>query len=235
MLQKLTPSHLVRIFLAGLLAALPLIATAALLLFLGQLIVSWLGPGSMLGRMLRAVGLSVADAPWVGYLLGLAVVLVGVFALGLLVEKGLQRWFHSVVDGLIRRIPGVRTVYDAVRRIVDMVARREDTPLKAMQPVWVRFGGADPSDAALVDGSDSGISVLALLSSAEPVLVQGRACLPVIVPTAPIPIGGGLLFVPAARVSRADIGMDALSSLYVSMGMTASQHLPLAPKADPQG
>lgn len=233
MFQKLTPSHLARIFLAGLLAALPLIATAALLLFLGQLIVSWLGPGSMLGRMLRAVGLSVADAPWVGYLLGLAVVLVLVFALGLLVEKGLQRWFHSVVDGLIRRIPGVRTVYDAVRRIVEMVARREDTPLKAMQPVWVRFGGAETTEAAHTD--DSGISVLALLSSAEPVLVQGRPCLPVIVPTAPIPIGGGLLFVPAGRVTRADIGMDALSSLYVSMGMTAAQHLPLAPKADTQG
>ncbi len=224
MLHTLTPSHLARIFLAGLLAALPLIATAALLLFVGQLIVSWLGPGSMLGRLLRAVGLSVADAPWVGYLLGLAVVLVLVFALGLLVEKGLQRWFHSVVDGLIRRIPGVRTVYDAVRRIVEMVARRDESTLKAMQPVWVMFGGDTGAGAA-----DTGISVLALLSSAEPVLVQGRACLPVIVPTAPIPIGGGLLFVPVARVSRADIGMDALSSLYVSMGMTSTQHLPAAP------
>lgn len=219
-MQTSKSSHLTRIFLAGLLAALPLIATAALLLFVGQLIVSWLGPGSVLGRLLRNLGLGVADAPWVGYLLGLAVVLALVMALGLLVEKGLQRWFHSVVDGLIRRIPGVRTVYDAVRRIVEMVARREDNALAAMQPVWVQFGGDG--------GGDGGVSVLALLSAAEPVLVQGRACLPVIVPTAPIPIGGGLLYVPVARVSRADIGMDALSSLYVSMGMSSAQHLPPA-------
>ena len=222
-MQTTKPSHLTRIFLAGLLAALPLVATAALLLFVGQLIVSWLGPGSVLGRLLGKLGLGVADAPWVGYLLGLALVMALVMGLGLLVEKGLQRWFHSVVDGLIRRIPGVRTVYDAVRRIVEMVARRDDTALQAMQPVWVLFGG-DTGEGA----GDSGITVLALLSSAEPVLVQGRACLPVIVPTAPIPIGGGLLFVPVARVSRADIGMDALSSLYVTMGMSAPQHLPPA-------
>jgi uncharacterized membrane protein len=218
-MQTSKPTHLTRIFLAGLLAALPLIATAALLLFVGQLIVSWLGPGSVLGRFLGNLGLGVADAPWVGYLLGLAVVVALVMALGLLVERGLQRWFHSVVDGLIRRIPGVRTVYDAVRRIVEMVARRDDSALAAMQPVWVQFGG---------DTGEGGISVLALLSSAEPVQVQGRACLPVIVPTAPIPIGGGLLYVPVARVSRADIGMDALTSLYVSMGMSSSQHLPSA-------
>ena len=44
--------------------------------------------------------------------------------------------------------------------------------------------------------------------------------LTVLVPTAPIPVGGGLLYVPAAWVKPADIGIDTLTSVYLSMGIT---------------
>jgi uncharacterized membrane protein len=52
----------------------------------------------------------------------------------------------------------------------------------------------------------------------------------VIVPTAPVPIGGGLLFAPVHWITPADIGMEALTSIYVSMGVTSSQFLPPAEK-----
>jgi uncharacterized membrane protein len=77
--------------------------------------------------------------------------------------------------------------------------------------------------------------VLGLLSSAEPVFLQGRPHLAVIVPTAPVPVGGGLLFVPADWVRVADVGMEALTSIYVSMGVTAHQHLPRAAQARAPG
>ena len=51
-----------------------------------------------------------------------------------------------------------------------------------------------------------------------------------IVPTAPVPIGGGLLFAPVSWITPADIGMEALTSIYVSMGVTSGQFLPLAGK-----
>lgn len=38
-------------------------------------------------------------------------------------------------------------------------------------------------------------------------------------------VGGGLLFVPAGWVRVADVGVEALTSIYVSMGVTARQHL----------
>jgi uncharacterized membrane protein len=82
-----------------------------------------------------------------------------------------------------------------------------------MQPVWCQFGG------------QGGVKVLALLSASEPVLVDGQLCYAVIVPTAPVPIGGGLLFVPMEWITNAEIGMEALSSIYVSMGVTAPQFL----------
>jgi len=60
--------------------------------------------------------------------------------------------------------------------------------------------------------------------------VAGRRCLAVLVPTAPVPVGGGLLYVPEDWVSPARISIEALTSLYVSMGVTSAQHLP-APAA----
>jgi uncharacterized membrane protein len=38
-------------------------------------------------------------------------------------------------------------------------------------------------------------------------------------------VGGGLLFVPQDWVAPAQVGMEGLTSIYVSMGVTAHQHL----------
>jgi uncharacterized membrane protein len=123
------------------------------------------------------------------------------------------------VDRLLRRIPLVRTVWDLARRMVGLLQQRDEQGVRSMTPVWCHFGGP------------GGAAALALLSSPQPVVVDGRACLAVIVPTAPIPVGGGLLFVPQAWVTRADLGAEALTSIYVSMGVTAPQYLDLADRA----
>jgi uncharacterized membrane protein len=45
------------------------------------------------------------------------------------------------------------------------------------------------------------------------------------VPTSPVPVGGGLLFVPAEVVQPTDLSVEGLISIYVSMGITADQFL----------
>ena len=40
-----------------------------------------------------------------------------------------------------------------------------------------------------------------------------------------MPVGGGLLYVPTDWVTPADIGIEALTSIYVSMGVTSTEHL----------
>jgi uncharacterized membrane protein len=47
----------------------------------------------------------------------------------------------------------------------------------------------------------------------------------VLVPTAPVPVGGGLLYVPKEWVTPADVGVDGLTSIYVSMGITSHQYI----------
>lgn len=208
-----TSSRILRIFAAGALAALPLIATILLLMFFIRLVIDWVGPNSALGGLLTALGIGVADSEWVGYAMGLAMVAAILFVLGLLVEKGLQRGLASVINAIVQRIPVVRTIYDTIRNFVELLSKRDETALAAMRPVWCHFGGP------------GGVAALALLSSADPVTIDGRACYAVIIPTAPVPIGGGLLYVPLDWVSPANVSMEALTSIYVSMGMTSSQYL----------
>jgi uncharacterized membrane protein len=42
----------------------------------------------------------------------------------------------------------------------------------------------------------------------------------------PIPMSGGLLFVPSESVRPAEISVESLMSIYVSMGVNAPQFLP---------
>jgi uncharacterized membrane protein len=202
-----------RVFLAGTLAALPLVATLLILSLIVQFVVSWLGPDSGLGRVLGALGLRVTGSPLAGYAIGLALFVAAIFALGLLVEAGMQRGLEAVVDAFIARIPIVRNVYDTIERFVAMLSRRDSDGLRSMSPVWCHFGGL------------GGAAVLGLLSSPEPVTISGKTFRAVLIPTAPVPIGGALIYVPDEWVTPAHVGMEALTSIYVSMGVTSSQYL----------
>lgn len=203
----------VRVFVTGLLAALPLAATVAIFAWLVNLLLDWVGPGSAIGRLLVAIGFGIAGTDAFGYLLGLAIVAGAVFALGLLVEAGLQRGLAKLVNAVMLRIPVVNTVYDLVRKMVGLLTPGGSDGLKSMSPVWCHFGGP------------GGAAALALLGSPDAVLLEGRRYLAVLIPTSPVPVGGGLLYVPEEWVVRADVGIDAVTSIYVSMGLTSSQHL----------
>lgn len=215
--MKTAHAHLLRLFVTGLLAALPLAATLAIFAWAAALLLRWLGPHSAVGSLLVAIGVGVTGSEVVGYLIGIGLVAAALVGLGALVEAGLQRGLVRLVDGVMRRIPLVRQVYETTQKLVSLFAQRDPNAARAMQGVWVRFGGAE-----------GGAVVLALQTAAEVLEVDGRRCVAVLVPTAPVPIGGGLLFVPEAWVTPAALSVEAVTSLYVSMGVTAPQHLPVA-------
>lgn len=201
--------------MTGALALLPLVATLLLLAWVLQFLSAWVGPGSAVGRLLTDIGLGVASSEIVGYLLGLLLVAVCVYLLGLLVEAGLQRGVARMVNALVQRIPVVRTVYDVLQKLVALLGRKEGDELKSMSPVWLYFGGK----------AAGGTAVLGLLSTPQPVMLGDKPYLGVLVPTAPVPVGGGLLYVPPEWVEAAEIGMEGVTSIYVSMGVTSAQYL----------
>jgi uncharacterized membrane protein len=218
-----TSAQLLRIFVTGLLAALPLAATLAIFGWAARLLLRWLGPDSAVGQVLRWIGLGVTGSEVAGYAIGVALVALAIFALGLLVEAGLQRGLSRAVNAVLERIPLVRSVYDLSRRIVGLLSQREGAGMQSMSAVWCHFGGTP------AEGEPGRAAVLGLLSTQEPVFIDGRPYLGVIVPTAPVPVGGGLLYLPQAWVSPAGVGFEALTSIYVSMGLSSAQHLPRGP------
>jgi uncharacterized membrane protein len=57
----------------------------------------------------------------------------------------------------------------------------------------------------------------------EPIMIDGQQYHGVLIPSAPLPVGGALIYVPEAWVKPARIGVEALMSIYVSMGVASPQ------------
>jgi uncharacterized membrane protein len=212
--MKTSRQQIVNTFVTGTLAALPIVATVLIVVWAVRFLYAYMGPGSWFGDLMQVFGFGMASE-WVAYLIGLGVVVAAIFLLGLLVRFGLTKFLANLLNTVVQRIPVVRNIYDVVKSLVDLFAQRDQEKLNAMSPVWLHFGGGD------------GVAVLGLLSTPDPVLVAGKPYYAVIVPTAPVPVGGGLIYVPQDWVTPADIGVDGLTSIYVSMGVTSNQHIGL--------
>jgi uncharacterized membrane protein len=196
-------------WLAGLLVLLPLALTVAVLEWTVSLVNSLLGPGSVVGWFFAALGYPFSSNPALAYLFGSLVLAVAIYLLGVLLRSGLQGPLRRLTDRTLRRIPIVGGVYNVADRFVGLLDQQQGGgDIAAMSPVWCFFGG------------EGGAGVLALAPSPEPVAIEGRSYVAVLIPTAPVPFGGALLYVPVEWVRPANIGVDKLTAVYVSMGIT---------------
>ncbi|HVG51276.1 MAG TPA: DUF502 domain-containing protein [Xanthobacteraceae bacterium] len=205
------------IFVAGFIVLLPLVVTLALLVWIGGFINQFLGPHSLFGRMLISIGLGVTASSPFAYLLGVLVLFGMIFLMGLLVETQLRPKLVGFIDGLMARIPLVGTVYDTTKRFVSLVDTKDSDGIKSMAPVWCFFGG------------EGGAAVLCLLPTPTPIVIGGAPYHVVLAPSAPVPIGGCLIYVPAAWVKPAEVGVDELMSIYVTMGVSSPPRVDLKP------
>jgi uncharacterized membrane protein len=218
--------RILRIFLAGVLALLPIAVTFFVIGWVASFVANFAGPGSFVGRLITALGalfgLDIEASSTGAYLLGLAVIVGAIFLLGLLVESGLRSFILNSLDWMMMRIPLISSVYELSKRFVSLVdgGGSGGDNLKSMQPVWCFFGG------------EGGAAVLGLMPSPEPVIIGEHSYLGLLVPSAPVPFGGALIYVPSEWVKPADGGVERLMSVYVSMGVTPplSDPAPPSPK-----
>ncbi|MBC9251630.1 hypothetical protein A9179_15260 [Pseudomonas alcaligenes] len=204
---KRSLNSLLATWLAGLLILLPLVLSLALLGWLASVLNRMIGPASTLGRLFAEIGQPFVSSPLLAWLLGTLALLLALYPLGLAVQLGLKEPLSKLLDLTLRHIPLFGRLYGLADRFVGLLDKKEDADLAAMSPVWCFFGG-------------DGTAVLALLPNPQPLEIDGRSYHAILVPTAPIPVGGGLLYVPVEWVKPADMGMDRFTSIYVSMGIT---------------
>jgi uncharacterized membrane protein len=205
-------------FLAGLLAVLPAVLTIGIVVWVARFIHRYIGRGTLFGNALQSLGLNFVTNEMAAYAMGWIVVLLGIFGLGLIIEMGARRFLQRFFDAAASRVPLVGSIYGTSKQLVAMFDRKNESELKAMSVVWCFFG-------------DHGAAILALMPTSQIFQVEGRSYNALIIPTAPVPFGGALMFMPVEVVKPADISVDALMSIYVSMGITAPQHLNPGAKA----
>ena len=202
-----------RTFLTGLLAALPLALTIFAIAWLAEIIHRFLGPRSDFGKLLEKIGLNFFTSEIIAYIFGVIVIFAVIFLLGVFVEAGMKSRIYRLVEYLFNQVPLVRTVYNTLNRVTKMFDPSGQKELKSMNAVICHFGG-----------DRDGTAVLALLTTPESIELNGRDYYAVMIPTAPVPFGGAILYVPVEWVEMADFDFNGLLNIYMSMGITSPDY-----------
>ena len=201
-------------FLAGLFAILPLVITVAILVWVAGHLHALLGPQGILGRPMAAIGLNFVADEVTAWAVGLLLVLVGIWVLGVLMKSFARHRIEQVAHNVVSRIPIVKGVYSTVAQVVGMLQKGEQTELASMSVVFCSFG------------QEHGGGFVCLLSSPEVYCMAGRNYHLLYLPTSPLPMTGGLIFVPAETVQKVDMSVEELMRLYLSMGILSPQVMP---------
>ncbi len=215
---KQVGQRLLRYFLAGVFAVLPLVVTVAIVIWVAGFLEGFVGPQTRMGSLVQRLGLRFANEGTLAYITGWILVLALVFLLGVAVEAGAKRIMQRLVDAVLNRVPLINGIYNTSKQLVSMLDKQEQADLQGMSVVYCLFG------------EHNGAGFLALLVSPQKFHIDGKAYQIVIIPTAPVPFGGGMLFVPTSAIRHADMSVEGLMSIYVSMGVTAPQFIKQLPE-----
>ena len=192
-------------FLTGMVFLAPVFLTVLLLQWVAGYVTAALGPGTVIGGLLASAGFLVTRSPLLAFWAGLALAALIIWAIGLLVQTQWRTRLEGGLDTLLGKIPILGGFYRPMAQMIRMIGGTPGGELQGMAVVSVKFGDAT--------------EILALLATPKVFeLGQGPSHL-VLLPTAPVPVGGALVFVAAANVrSVPGLGVDDLAKFYVSMG-----------------
>jgi len=202
-----------RYFLAGVFTLLPLVITIAIAIWFSGYISQYLGQGTFLGDLVKALGLKVSSHETVAYVIGWLAPLSVIFLLGIFAEMGARKYIHRAVEGLMTRIPIMGSVYGTATQLADILGKKGEGELKGMRVVYCSFG------------THGGAVFLALMPTNERFTYRGVEHHLVIIPSAPLPVGGSLVLVPVESVQPVSMPVEHFMSVYLSMGATGPQYL----------
>jgi uncharacterized membrane protein len=190
-------------FLTGLVVVLPIGLTAWLIWTVTGWIDSWVlpliperwQPEQYFGVQLRG--------------LGLVVFLVFTVVAGWIAKGLIGRSLLSTAEGIVDRMPIVRSVYNGLKQIAETVFAQSDTSFDR---------------ACLVEYPRPGIWAIAFVSTRAKGEIAERVphdmeILSVFLPTTPNPTSGFLLFVPARDVIVLEMKVEDAAKLIISAGL----------------
>lgn len=153
--------------------------------------------------------------------IGVVIFLFTTVALGILAKGLIGRSLVRFGDGLMSRVPVVRTIYSSLKQIMETILGQD---------------GPKFQKACLIEYPRKGLWSIAFVSTnargeiARSTGENGEPILSVFLPTTPNPTSGFLLFVPESEARMLDMGVDDAVKLVISAGLVYPQDLP--PKAE---
>jgi uncharacterized membrane protein len=145
--------------------------------------------------------------PGVAAIVSLVLTVTILIVTGLLVTNLLGRQLIEVWEGLMQRIPVVRSVYSGAKTFAETVLSKKGQAFKQV---------------VLVEFPQPGCYTLGFLSAHAVAEVQSRtgvAVVAVYVPTAPLPTTGFVLMLPRARLIELDMSVDQAMKMIVTVGV----------------
>ncbi|MBK8199571.1 MAG: DUF502 domain-containing protein [Acidobacteria bacterium] len=188
-------------FVAGMLIALPIVATFVILEFLINLIDSRVVP--LLPPALRPE--TYLDYAVPGF--GLIILLLFLTLLGAVATNFLGHYFVSLTDRVLTRVPVVRSVYSVFKQIRDVFQSNSGGQYKEV--VMVQYPKEGTWAIGFVAGAAKG----------EMSHKLGEGFIGVFVPTTPNPTSGFLLYVRASEVVKLDMTVEEGAKVIFSGGL----------------
>lgn len=188
-----------RYLVAGLLVWLPLVATVLVV----RLLVQWLDHSLLLlPQDYHPENLLGFSIPGLGVVLSLLIVfLTGVVAANLFGRKLVSLW-----ELVLSRIPLVRSVYSAVKQLVETMFA--DNGQSFRKVLLVEFPRRGVWTLAFLTGTEQG----------EAQRLTGRDVVNVYIPTTPNPTGGYFVMVPKEDIRELEMSVDEGLKMLLSMG-----------------
>ena len=158
-------------------------------------------------------------APFIGSLPGLGLVagLIVITLIGAIAAGFFGRWLIRVGEGILNRMPVVRTIYGASKQILETVLTTQSNAFREVVLVeYPRTG--------------SGVGFVTSPTQGEIKTKLSDETVNVFVPTTPNPTSGFLLFCPVKDLVYLDMGVEDAVKLVVSGGIVTPDTAKLAKK-----
>jgi uncharacterized membrane protein len=139
--------------------------------------------------------------------IGLLLALIGLTLIGALTAGILGRAVNHLFEGILNRLPVIRSLYGAIKQIMETVLANKSAAFR---------------ECVLIEYPRKGIWTLGFITGATKGEVQERAAeqlINVFVPTTPNPTSGFLLFVPERDIVRLKMRTEDGLKLVVSGGI----------------
>lgn len=213
-----------RYFITGLISIIPLWITWLVLSFLfkmlsgiGSPFVKWLGKQAspqfpQVAEMLES-GMTLS-------IVGVVLVIASLFLLGWFTTNVIGRSLFSFFEGLLDRIPLVKTIYGSVKKFLQVL---QDKPKGDVQRV------------VLINFPSSEMKTVGLVTRTLVDNESGRLLAAVYVPTTPNPTSGYLEIVPVENIISTNWTFDEAMTFIVSGGAISPDAIHYDQSASPSG